>query len=263
MTESTALTVQQRAVQALGMAEIASQLTELASKSTSIVAITNADGYEQCRSARITLKNQRVEIEKRGKAARDDANAFAKAVIAEEKKLIDIIQPEEKRLQAIESAHEAKIEAEEQRQAAERAELDRQRKAQEDEALLRSMIASFVAIPANAAGKSSIEIAQIIENTKAIVIGDEFGALRDEAQKAVDLALRLLPSIHAHAAHFEAEEEKERQQAIAVAPEVPEAEVTGVVRPDNESLCKAIARVFEVTHPIAHEWLMDYASFEK
>lgn len=51
---------------------------------------------------RIALKKARVQIEKTGKALREDANAFAKAVIAKEKELIAIIEPEEDRLAAIE-----------------------------------------------------------------------------------------------------------------------------------------------------------------
>ena len=107
------------------------------------------------------------------------------------------------------------------------------------------------------------EILQIMEDTKAIVIGDEFGALRDEANKAIDMSMTLLSSAHANALAREAEAEKERQQAIAVAPEVPEAEVTGIVRPSNTKICMVLAEQFEVTDDVAHEWLMEYASLEK
>lgn len=51
---------------------------------------------------RISLKNARVKIEKTGKALREDALKFQKAVIAKEKELVAIIEPEEDRLQAIE-----------------------------------------------------------------------------------------------------------------------------------------------------------------
>jgi hypothetical protein len=52
--------------------------------------------------ARKDLKKTRVTIEKTGKAMRDDANKFAKAVIAKEHELIDIIEPEEIRLEKLE-----------------------------------------------------------------------------------------------------------------------------------------------------------------
>lgn len=57
---------------------------------------------EVVRENRITLKKARVEIEKAGKAYREDANAFLKKVLSKEKELIAIIEPEEVRLKAIE-----------------------------------------------------------------------------------------------------------------------------------------------------------------
>jgi DNA repair exonuclease SbcCD ATPase subunit len=124
-TESTALTPVARASIALGAAEHEKKLIELAKQSTSIVKITNADGYQQCHSARMTLKSERIALEKLGKAARDDATKFSKAVIAEEDRLIQLIAPEEKRLAkiqedwdaAIKAEKEAKIQAEMQRVA--------------------------------------------------------------------------------------------------------------------------------------------------
>ncbi|MGR3504901.1 MAG: hypothetical protein ACU0B7_03410 [Paracoccaceae bacterium] len=68
------------------------------------------------RDCRISLKNARVEITKTGKAMRDDATKFSRAVIAREKELIAIIEPEEQRLQKIEA--EAKLQAERAERAA-------------------------------------------------------------------------------------------------------------------------------------------------
>lgn len=56
---------------------------------------------------RIALKKARVKIEKRGKELREEATAFNRKVIAKEKELIGIIEPEEERLAAIEQ--EAKL----------------------------------------------------------------------------------------------------------------------------------------------------------
>lgn len=107
MTDSTALTVIERAQVALQPAANDKQLTELAAASKSIATITNPDGYQQCHSARMALKNQRIAIEKIAKSAREDATAFSKAVIAEEKRLIGLIQPEESRLETIQNAWDA------------------------------------------------------------------------------------------------------------------------------------------------------------
>jgi len=50
------------------------------------------------------LGKHRTKIKEAGLAARNDANAYNKKVIAYEKDLIDIIEPEEKRLKGIEDA---------------------------------------------------------------------------------------------------------------------------------------------------------------
>ncbi len=80
------------------------ELTALV-QSTSGIKVDNLDDEKQLavvKENRILLRNARVKIEKTGKGLRDDANKFAKAVIAKEKELIAIISPEEDRLKAIE-----------------------------------------------------------------------------------------------------------------------------------------------------------------
>lgn len=54
------------------------------------------------RDTRLKLKNARVAITKKGKELREEAIAFQKAVIAKEKELVAIIEPEEERLAGIE-----------------------------------------------------------------------------------------------------------------------------------------------------------------
>ena len=75
-------------------------------KDITVVDLKDKAQLEIVRTKRIELKNARVKIEKAGLAARDDANKFAKAVIAYEKKLVGIIEPEEDRLKAIEEEAE-------------------------------------------------------------------------------------------------------------------------------------------------------------
>ena len=109
-----------RAAQLLSFDETKAELTALAKSSERITQITNKAGREECHSSLMLLKSRRIDIEKRGKEARDDANKFAKAVIAKEKELIAFIGPEEERLQllrdqwdtAIEVARLEKLEAE-------------------------------------------------------------------------------------------------------------------------------------------------------
>ena len=57
---------------------------------------------KQVKDKRITLKNIRVTITKKGKELREDAITFQKAVIAKEKELVGMIEPEEDRLQGVE-----------------------------------------------------------------------------------------------------------------------------------------------------------------
>lgn len=84
------------------------QLTELVEKTKglSVADLKDKAALETVRQSRIELKKTRVAIEKYGKSLRDDANKFAKAVIAKEKELIGIIEPEEDRLKAIEEEAE-------------------------------------------------------------------------------------------------------------------------------------------------------------
>lgn len=127
--ETTALTVVQRASVALGATEHEKKLVELAKQSVAITTISNNGGLQECHAARMRLKNARIEIEKLGKSARDDATKFSKAVIAEEARLVALIEPEEKRLQAIQDAWDAAREAE--RIAHENAERERLARIQE------------------------------------------------------------------------------------------------------------------------------------
>ena len=88
------LTLPQRAAVALGAAEHEKQLALLVAEAQTITEIKNADGRTQCHATYMTLKNARVAISKTGKVAREDAKAFCDAVIAEERRLISIIEAE-------------------------------------------------------------------------------------------------------------------------------------------------------------------------
>lgn len=78
------------------------ELHELAEKykELTIDGLDDKDGYERVHKARMELVRTRLEITKTGKALRDDANKFAKAVIAKEKELVGLIEPVEKELKA-------------------------------------------------------------------------------------------------------------------------------------------------------------------
>jgi len=109
------LTVQERASQALTIEHTEAQLAELAGKSADLKEIKDEADYELVKRSALVLRDVRIHIEKAGKAARDDANAFSKAVIAEERRLTGIITPEEDRLKALRKA----VDDEEERKAEE------------------------------------------------------------------------------------------------------------------------------------------------
>lgn len=124
--ERNALTLPQRAAVALGSSKTEVDLRELVKKSADIVQVNNMAGRDQAHRIGMDLKTARVLIEKTGKAAREDAQAFSKAVIEEQKRLVEIITPEEDRVFALRDEWDTKVENE--RQAKIKAEADRMAK---------------------------------------------------------------------------------------------------------------------------------------
>ncbi len=197
MTESKELTVIERAQHALKAAATDQQLAELAAASKSITAITNADGLQQAHRARMTLKNTRVEIARIGKSARDDATQFSKAVIAEEKRLIAIIEPEEQRLEGLQNAWEAARAAE--KKAREDAERERVQ-------VIHAKLAKLEALPTGYTAASDpariLEIIQFLEGGLSFDY-QEFAERAEAARQTALVALRQ--------AHVEALERVERE----------------------------------------------------
>lgn len=200
---STELQVMERAKKALSFVERKAELAELATKSQRIVEITNPAGYQECHAARMVLKNTRVDIQKAGKEAREDATKFSKAVIAKEKELVDMIQPEEDRLQALQAEWDAAREAE--RQA--KVEAERQRVAGH-----QSRIAAIHAIPTEVTGRSALVIAGRIEKLRALEIGDDFEEFVGEASAAKASTLETLERLHAAQVEHEAEQDRIRAE---------------------------------------------------
>ena len=224
MSESKELTVIERAQQALKPAANERQLAELAAASKSITAITNADGLAQVHRARMTLKNTRVEIAKIGKAARDDATQFSKAVIAEEKRLIAIIEPEEQRLEGLQNEWEAARAAE--------------KKAQEDAERARVLaiqtkLAKLQSLPETYTSALAPErIAEIIVQLEGGLTFDyqEFAEHAEAARQTALVALRQ--------AHVEALERLEREAAAEAARTAEEARKAAERAAEEERLRK-------------------------
>lgn len=141
------------------------ELAALAESSKRITEIRDQVSRDECHGARMQLKTARVAIEKIGKAAREDAQAFSKAVIAKEKELIGVISPEEERLQALQSEWDD----------ARQAEKDAIREA--EEARIRAENAALEAIrnlPAEMVGRGAEDIAHAANELLARDLAAEF-----------------------------------------------------------------------------------------
>lgn len=194
-----ALTVAERAVKVFEALPTVDDLQALAKTSATIVTITNADGREQCHSARMALKNMRLEIARTGEEGRDDAVKTSKAIIAWQKSLIALTQPEEERLGAIQEAWDDRIKAA--KEAAIQAEIARVAALQERIAELRGC---QILTPAS----GSALILEHIADLEKIQVDESFEEFRQQAADAKVAAIVRLNSIHAAAVAYEAEQAK-------------------------------------------------------
>jgi uncharacterized protein YifE (UPF0438 family) len=82
------------------------ELTKLleASKALELPDLFDEAQLRKVKDARINLRDARIDITKTGKALREDALKFQKAVITKEKEFVAIIEPEENRLADLEEA---------------------------------------------------------------------------------------------------------------------------------------------------------------
>ena len=200
MSETTQLTVVERAALALNSAENRTKLRELAAQSKTIVEIKNKAAREQCHSAAMVLRTRRTDIRKTGKAAREDATAFQKAVIAEEDALVSIIEPEETRLIGLRDVWDEREAAEK----AAKAEAERVRVN-----AIRIRIDEMRSIPSSMIGKSAEHLARFIEGLeKSPVELEVFAEFSGEAEMAKNAALgKLREMLTAQQAH-EAEQDR-------------------------------------------------------
>ena len=110
MTVTTELTVVQRAAIALQSETAAAHLIALAASTKDMAAPTNRAGRDQCHAAAMAALKARTAVVNAAKEARADATAFSKAVIAEEARLVALIEPEEIRLKSLRDAYDAEQE---------------------------------------------------------------------------------------------------------------------------------------------------------
>jgi FtsZ-binding cell division protein ZapB len=186
VSESKQLTLPERAALAVGAAEHEKHLMTLAKKYSDITRIANVAGRDQVHAGYMELKNARVAIEKAGKDAREDANAFQKAVIEEVKRLTAITTDEEARLQVLRDEFDAEREREKQaKAAAEKARVDG----------IRNLIDEIKTCPAECVGRSAAEIQGAIDTMTAHQITlEEFAEFSGEAEVSTSSARPASPS---------------------------------------------------------------------
>jgi hypothetical protein len=194
---STELTVTQRAIVALGQAGREDDLKALASRTTSIKTITNKAGYDQVHASRMALKGVRLDLQRLGKAARDDATKFSKAVIAEENRLISLVEVEEKRLEAIQWKYDADIEA------AKQAAIDAENRRVAE---LTERVEELRGPHYLTASSGSVLIAHHISDLEAIPVDGSFQELRQQAFDAKAGGLARLRELHTAAVAHETEQ---------------------------------------------------------
>ena len=105
MTVTTELTVVQRAAIALQSETAAAHLIAPRRQHEGYWPRRPiAPGRDQCHAAAMAALKARTAVVNAAKSARADATAFSRAVIAEEARLVALIEPEEIRLKALRDA---------------------------------------------------------------------------------------------------------------------------------------------------------------
>ena len=216
MTETTDITTlppADRALIVLSSIKTEEHLLGLVSEATAITDVIDPDGREQAHRLGMKLRSARTTIEKTGKSARDDANAFAKAVIDEQKRLIAITEGEEKRVIGLRDAYDAKIEAE--KEAKRQAEAKRV-------AEIRAKIDGIRNLPFALAGASSDEIAAELAAIDQFEPSPEvFGELIEDCVSACQECIASLKDLHARVMGQEAaaallESERQRLEQVRI-----------------------------------------------
>lgn len=205
---TTELTVIERAELALNAKQARIDLAAQVKKSENVKEVKNAAGREEAHSYAMALVKARTTLEKVGKAKREDATAFSKAVIALEKELLQITTPEENRLLALRDKWDAD-------RLAEKEEAERLQRVRIEAISLR--IANIQQLPIMALrAATSTDAQSLIDNLGATELAG-FDEFTDEALATKVSALARMREIVAtkkatedQAARIKAEQDAER-----------------------------------------------------
>lgn len=225
-TDITTLSPADRALIVLNSTKTEVALRELVDEAAKITAVADSTGREQAHRLGMRLKNARTTIEKTGKAAREDAQAFSKAVIDEEKRLKAITEAEEKRVLGLRDEYDAKV-------AAEKAAKEAAEKARKDEIMAK--IDGIRRLPADLAGESAKAIGDEYDALAAFTpIEEVFQEFTEEAKQALTDALNAIGALHSRVL------EKEQLEAQAEAERIRLEEAA---RAEREALARERAAI--------------------
>jgi len=210
MTVTTELTVVQRAAIALQSETASAHLIALAASTKDMAAPTNRAGRDQCHAAAMAALKARTAVTNAAKEARADATAFSKAVIAEEARLVALIEPEEIRLKSLRDAYDAEQERIK-REAAQR------EKARVD--AITERIHKMRDAPVTAAVASIEACEAMLSDLRAVVIDESFAEFQKSAGVVLSAATDSVSAILAAkvAAAEESARVKAEQEAAAAA----------------------------------------------
>ncbi|AEZ50844.1 hypothetical protein DC1_00026 [Burkholderia phage DC1] len=215
-TDIALLPPAERALVVLKSTETEKQLRELVARTSPISAPVDAAGREEVHRAAMDHKNARVAIEKAGKAAREDATAFSKAVIKEEQRLVAITAEEETRLFELRDTYDAKVKQEKE---------EAERKERERVAAIREKIDAIKNLPIDSATDNAETLAATLDDLRGFEITfEDFAEFQDEARAARDASIGSLTTMHTAAAAREAAEAAAREAEAKLAEQRAELE---------------------------------------
>ncbi len=243
-TQLATLPPVERAIAALSFETVRAEVSKLATQYADITAISNKAGRDQAHAAAMTLKNRRVEIQRRAKEVREDAVAFQKAVIAKGDELAALIEPEEQRLLKLRDAWDA----EQERIKREAAEAEQRRKQGHE-----AKIADIRSVVVDSSGKSALCLQHIISGLEMEDVSEaSFEEYAPVASRAKAETLDKLRAMKAEAeareaeqARIKAEQEAEAKRLAAEREELARLRAEAEARRKEEEAKAAEARAAE------------------
>lgn len=229
------MSVVERASKALSKAEVEAEIKALVAQSKDIVAVTDSASREVCHASLMVLKNMRVQTQTAAKEGRDEAVKYSKAVIAIEKELVGLIEPEEARLAKIRDDWDAIKERE--KQARIDAELARV-------AEIQRRIDGIRAWPVHASSQPSMLVGQMLAQAAGYVIEREvFAEFSDTASEVLLVSRAALAGILAQRKAHEAEQEQLKRDQEELAKLRAEAADRDRIARDTQAKADAEAKV--------------------